>query len=215
MRLKLFLMLFISFSVMMLSSMDANAFRRSAIYSFTDPDFKEYKPKKVMLVVMDAGPDFRAAIETQVRKALEKSGIELVMERDLFPPTREWEPEKRREIAFRENIDSGLFIGVGTADRSVIPLGTQTFASGSATISGNSVYGSGQATTMNIQGVRSSAVFSAALVVADGGRVAWYADISTSAEGLFFVGNKGDAKAVAKQVLKALEKDGHLTVKKR
>ena len=197
-----------------LSIPDANAFRRSSTQSFTDPDFVAYQPKKLMLFVLDASPVFRAAIEEQVKKTIEKVGVTVVLERSLFPPTREWSQEKRREILDREGIDTGLFIGLGSADRSVIPMGTQTFASGSATISGDNVYGSGQATSVNIQGVRSSAVFSAALVVVEGNRVAWYADVTSSAEGLLFVGDKDDAKAVAAEILKALIKDGHLPKKK-
>jgi hypothetical protein len=201
--------------LLVLSISDADAFRRSSTQSFTDPDFIGYQPKRLLLVVMDASPAFRAVIEEQVKKTLEKSGLVVVLERTLFPPTRQWDPDKRREILSRESIDTGLLIGLGSADRSVIPMGTQTFGSGSATISGGGIYGSGQASTINIQGVRSSAIFGAALMTFEGEKIAWYADVSTSAEGLLFVGDKSDAKTVASEILKALQKDGHIVKTKK
>ena len=49
----------------------------------------------------------------------------------------------------------------------------------------------------------------------EGERIAWYADVSTSAEGLLFVGDKSDAKTVASEILKALQKDGHIVKNKK
>ena len=63
--------------------------------------------------------------------------------------------------------------------------------------------------------IRSQAEFSAVIMTVAEQRIAWYADISTKASGAFFVGEKGDAKAVAREIAEALAKDGHLTSQKR
>ena len=41
-------------------------------------------------------------------------------------------------------------------------------------------------------------------------RIVWYTDILTKAGSTFFVGSKGDAKAVAKGVLKGLIENNHI-----
>ncbi len=193
----------------------AFAFRSSNTQSFTDPDFKDYRPKKVLLVVMDASSEFRAEIEKQAGQVLAKAGLEVVAERQLFPPTRVWSPEIRKEILTREAVDSSLIIGVGRADKSVIPFATNTFSSATASGYGSTVSATGNSTTYNSYMVSSEADFSAALVSVSDGRVAWYADVSTKASGAFFVGQKGDAKAVAKEVVEALVSDGHVPKKQK
>jgi hypothetical protein len=193
----------------------AFAFRSSSTQSFTDPDFKDYQPKKVLLVVMDASSEFRAEIEKQAGQVLAKAGLEVVAERQLFPPTRVWSPESRKEILTREAVDSSLIIGVGRADKAVIPFATNTFSSATASGYGSTVSATGNSTTYNSYMVSSEADFSAALVSVSDGRVAWYADVSTKASGAFFVGQKGDAKAVAKEVVEALVSDGHIPKKQK
>lgn len=58
--------------------------------------------------------------------------------------------------------------------------------------------------------MKSQAEFAAVLFDVKTTRAAWYADILTKAGGAFFVGSKGDAKAVAKVILNALIENNHL-----
>lgn len=115
----------------------------------------------------------------------------------------------------REGVDASLVIGVGRADKSVIPFATNTFSNGRVSGDGSSATVTGNSTSYNMYAIRSQAEFSAVIMTVAEQRIAWYADISTKASGAFFVGEKGDAKAVAREIAEALAKDGHLTSQKR
>jgi hypothetical protein len=193
----------------------AYALRSSSTQSYTDPDFKGYQPKKLLLVVMDASPDLRRELEERASETLGAAGLQVVPERELFPPTREWTPDARKELMTREGIDASLVIGVGRADSSVIPFATNTFSNARVSGYGSSATVTGNSTSYNMYAVKSQAEFSAVIMTVAEQRIAWYADISTKASGAFFVGEKGDAKAVAKEIAEALAKDGHLVPRKR
>lgn len=109
-------------------------------------------------------------------------------------------------------------------------MGTQTFATtnvsgtldatstkmGPNTVNTNgAVRGTAQtnATSYNIIAANSKADFSAALIDVSNGRTAWYADITTKAQGTLFVGGKGDAKGAVKGIIESLVDDGHLRKK--
>ena len=69
------------------------------------------------------------------------------------------------------------------------------------------------ATSYNIVAASSVADFSAVLLDVSNARTAWYADITTKAQGTLFVGGKGDAKGAVKGVIEGLIDDDHLSKK--
>lgn len=209
---------------------NAFAFRSVSTESFTDPDYKSYAPKKVVIIVTNATNDARKIIEERLIGELAGHGVLGVKERDLFPPTREWTPDARRQVASENGVDSSLVVAVGASSASIRTVGRQTFGTTnvSGTVNANSTLSGPNAvrtdgtfrgtastntTSYDMVSARSSADFSAVLVDLSTSRTVWYADVTTKASGTLFVGGKGDAKASVKGVVDALVKDGHLKKK--
>ena len=206
------------------------AFRSTNTESFTDPDYKGFRPKKVVVIVVNAANDTRTAIEERLIERLADYGVKGFKERDLFPPTREWTPDARATILKENEIDSSLIVAVGASSASIRNIGTQTFSttnvsgtinatstrSGANTVNTNgTVRGTANtnATSYNIVAASSVADFSAVLLDVSNARTAWYADITTKAQGTLFVGGKGDAKGAVKGVIEGLLDDDHLSKK--
>lgn len=189
----------------------AQAFRSTHIESYVDPDYKDYRPKKMMLVVDNASSDGRRDIEERVVEALAKKGVQVLPQRRLMPPTRNYSPEDRTALFQREGVDSVLVVTAGAAASAVIPVATNSFSTVQATAnaSGNgvSVNGTQSTTSYNVYHASSKAEYSAVLFDVTKNHTAWYADISSKAAGTFFVGESGDAKAAAKGVVEGLEND--------
>jgi hypothetical protein len=213
-------------------SSNAFALRSTKAESFTDPDYKNYRPKKVVVVVLNAPNDTRKIIEDRLTDQLADYGVEAVKEREIFPPTREWTADARAEILAANGIDSVLMVAIGANSSSVRTVGRQTF--GSTSVSGNvnatstvtspntvntrGTYNgtaNSNSTSYDIVVARSKADFSAVLMDVATSRTAWYADVTTKASGTLFVGDKGDAKGAVKGVIDALEDDGHLSKRKK
>lgn len=209
---------------------NAFAFRSVSAESFTDPDYKGYTPKKVVIIVTKASNDARKIIEDRLISELADCGVLGVRERDLFPPTREWTAESRRQITVDNGIDSSLIVAVGTNSASIRTVGRQTFGTtnvsgtvtANSTLSGpNTIATDGtirgtantNTTSYDMVSAHSAADFSAVLMDLSTSRTVWYADVTTKASGTLFVGGKGDAKASVKGVVDALVKDGHLSKK--
>lgn len=66
----------------------ASALRSTDFESYTDPDYKGYVPKKIILLVANTSNEMRAQIEKRLKEAFKKKDIVLVSYRELFPPTR-------------------------------------------------------------------------------------------------------------------------------
>src|SRR4051812_45908533 len=80
----------------------AFAFRSTDIEGYTDPDYKEYHPKKVLVMVLNADHEQRKQIEERLIESFSDFGVQAVPERSLFPPTRDWTPEARNAM-LKEN----------------------------------------------------------------------------------------------------------------
>lgn len=205
-------------SILLLFCSPSNAFRSTKFESYTDPDYKGYTPKRVVLLVASQSFQLREVVKNRLIKSFEKKGVVIIPYRKLFPPTRTWSAEDQVKIYKRENIDSGLIVTAGTSSSAVIPIATQTY--GTTNVFGS--YGSrgtfhgsanSDSTSYNIYGARSIANFSAVLLDIGKNRTVWYADIVVKASGTAFVSKKGDAKGVTKGIIRGLEKDGHIKKK--
>lgn len=191
----------------------ALAFRSVDVESYSDPDYTNYQPKKVMLVVNEASQEMRTEIQERLVKELKRKGVVAVPERDVFPPTREYTPEDRAKVLESQSIDSVLVVSVGASASSMIPVATNTYGTvhGSATPTssgGYNVSGTTAGTSQNLYAAKSKSEFSAVLLDAKQGRVAWYADVQVKAAGMLFVGEAGDAKGAVGGIIEGMEKNG-------
>jgi hypothetical protein len=184
----------------------AAAFRSTDCESYTDPDYVGYRPTRVLLTIVSDSANARRMIRERLADELEKEGITVFDERDLFVPTRQWTVEDREAVFAARRIDAELTITAGASAASVIPVMMNSNSSVSAT--GGGAFGS--TTSYPVYAARSTAEFSGVLFDLEGHRVAWYADVYTKAAGLLFVGAKGDAKGAVKGIVNGLEEDGHI-----
>lgn len=199
-----------SAAILLISSLllcgTAHAFRSTEAKSYTDPDYKEYIPKRVVLIVQNTSNEMRKEIEHRAQEALHEKGITVIFYRDLFSPTRDWGKADHAAVFAREGIDSSFIISLGVRSEFVSPMA----AFGTTNIS--NAYGTGTAstTTVMINSAKSKAEFSAVLIDIANARTAWYADITISAGGTLFVGANKDARAAVDGLLEELVKEGHL-----
>jgi hypothetical protein len=203
-------------AALIMASGTASAFRSTDVESYTDPDYKGYQPKKVMIVVENASQEMRTEIEERLAKEFAKKGVEAIPNRKLFPPTREFSTEDRARILEAEGVDSALVVTIGESASQVMAIATQT--RGTAQMNARPTSGGGynatgtmNSTSQNIYAAKSKAEFSAVLFDATKNRAAWYADVQVKAQGTLFVSEKGDAKGLVGAVVDGLEDDGHLT----
>jgi len=210
----IWILLIVGIFAVALTSTNVHAIRSTKHESFTDPDYLNYQPRKIVLVVENTDNETRAAILKKIQKKFEKFGVTVVGYRNLLPPTRNWTPEDRAAIYEREGIDSVLVVTAGASASSVMHIATQSFGTTkvSGSTFGNTFNATGQSntTSYNIYSVKSKADFSAILLDVSNSRIVWYVDVRTKAGGYLFVGDKRDGKAVAKEIIKALEDDGHI-----
>lgn len=187
----------------------AQAFRSTNFQSFTDPDYQDFRPTRLLVTVVGDGGT-RRLIEERVRAALEKRGITVFSEYELFVPTRKWSAEARDAVYAKQRIDAQLTITAGESAASVIPIMTQTYSSATATTGATGASAFGTSTSYPVFAAKSTAEFSGVLFDVRAHRVAWYVDVLTKAGGTLFVGAKGDAKGAVKGILGGLEHDGHI-----
>ena len=162
--------------------------------SYTDPDFVGYRIGKVALVIEESGFEVRAEITKRLSKALKKKGVELVPNKELFPPTRTWTNESRRETYAQRGITSILIVTPGASSSSVVPIILGDVTEGRVTVYGSHATYSESTRQNKTVKAKSRAEFSAVLIDAATDRIAWYCDVLVKAGGTFFVGEKGDAK---------------------
>ena len=205
----------------MLAPATADAFRSTKQESFTDPDYLEFKPKAVVILVLSDNLEMRNIVEDRISADFEKRGITVFVNSKLFPPTREWDNAQKAEIYKRYTIDAGIVVAFGESSQRVSQVGSTTWGSATANTRGNttdisfdaSTTTHGSSTTTAIVSAKGNASFSAVMFDVRERRIAWTTDIYTKASGTLFVGGKGDAKAAAKAVVKGLIKDGHIPKK--
>ncbi len=188
----------------------SHAFRSTKQESFTDPDYLDYQPKAMTILVLSDNLEVRKIIEKRLIKDFEKRGIKVFLHDKLFPPTRDWDDVQRGEIYKRYSIDAELIVGIGTSSQQISQVGTQSWGSATATAYGNSARAYGSSTTTAIIKAKSNASFSGVMIDLSENRIAWTTDIYTKASGTLFVGDKGDAKAAAKAIVKGLIENRHI-----
>jgi len=209
-------------TILIIFTADSLAFRSSDYESYIDPDFVNFKPKSLLIVVQNASRSMTMEINERTEKYFSKKNISTSSYSQIFPPTRQWSAEEMSKRIEVQGIDGILIITVGASARSVIPIATKTFSrtniNGSVNTTNpyNNTFNANantNSTSYNVYSAKSKAEFSAVLMETESFRTAWYADVIVKAGGTLFVSEKGDAKGVTKTIVKALEKDGHIKKK--
>ena len=203
-------------AVLMFACGTASAFRYTDVESYTDPDYAGFQPKKVLLLVENASQEMRSEIEERLVKAFGKKSVEVIPQRKIFPPTREYTDEDKTKAFEANGIDSALVVTIGESASSVMAVATQSRGTDQITATPNgsggfNATGTTNTTSQNIYKAKSKAEFSAVLFDVGQNRTAWYADVQVKASGTLFVSEKGDAKGLVGAVVEGLETDGHLS----
>lgn len=195
-------------AALMLAATSAHAFRSTKVESTLDPDYRGFRPTKVLLAVENASQEVRSEIEERLTKELGAKGVQVVPNRKLFLPTREYSPQDRLATFEKEGIQAALVVSIGETASSIMAVATQTYGTANIQPSGQGYYATGSSTAVPIYNARSKAEFSAVLFDVAKNRAAWYADVLVKAQGTLFVSEKGDAKGLVKGVVEGLEDDG-------
>ena len=195
------------------ASDDAFALRSTKQESFTDPDYIDWQPRVVAILVLSDNLEVREIIQERLTKELEKRGIKVFLYNKLFPPTREWDESQRSEIYAKYSIDAGIVIGVGESSQNIRQYGSRSRGTANATVYGNTATAHGSSTTTAMVTAKSTASFSGVMIDLTEDRVAWTSDIYIKASGTLIVGTKGDAKAAAKGIIKGLIENNHIPKK--
>ena len=165
------------------------ALRSIEFRSFTDPDYENYKISS-FVVCFGATTMY---LEGVFLKSLERNksltNINWMSCEDLYSPTRDWTDEARRNYALKKGIDALLGVGY------------QFYAEGST------VYSSGSISSP----LTSQSEYEIVLFDWVENRKAWVGKVGVINRGTYFAGNaKGEAKALAKRLIKELRKSGHI-----
>lgn len=196
----------------------SHALRSIKHQSFTDPDYVGFKPAKVVLMVVAMDFEIRDTIQTHMIKALSKKKVEVFLYQDLFPPTREWTEEEIKQAYAEQGVSAGILVAAGASSSETMQVGSHSFSRGSTygnvqSNGDNATFSASNSASTQTYGIfkkNSRASFSAVLTDLKTNRIAWYSDIFTKAGGAFFVGEKRDAKAAVKGVVRGLLEKGHL-----
>lgn len=194
-----FLTLFLAFAVFF----SLSAFRHTDVEGHTDPDFRGYTFRTVVVHLPNATLDFEQIVVERLGKELRKRGIRMVLHENLFAPTREWDEATSAAVYREQGIDAGLVITIGNSGSGSTP-GMMMF-NASTSASGFTTGTISQGTMLN-----DYASFSIALIDTESRRTAWVGELDTRAGGLLFVGSKKTAKSLVNGLLRELEEAGHL-----
>lgn len=181
-------------------------FRSTDVSGHTDPDFPDYKFKKVVLQMPNASVDFEKYVVDKLTGALKKKGIGLVLYEDILPPTREWDAESITQAFEKNGVQAALIIFLGTSSSSSTPY--QMLYNETTTTTSHGSQSSGSATVMTIE--KDVTEFEMTLMDIETSRTVWVGDLKTKGSGSFFVGSKSTASGLVKGLTKELEKAGHL-----
>ena len=178
------------------------AFRHTDIEGHTDPAYRGYTFRTVVVQFPNASLEFRNYVIDKLEKEFEKLNIRMVQHDDLFTPTREWTAEESREIYESQDIDAGLVITIGSTGSKTTPGGVLF----NATTIGSTT--TAQAT--QIQYFSDHASFEIALVDVATQDTVWIGDLDTRGAGMLFTGSKSTAKGLVKGLVRELQSAGHL-----
>lgn len=182
----------------------------TSVKDFTDPDYITFTSKKLLLDATN--PLFDEAFKNKLKNI----DIEYLSTNSLFLPTRKYTSEDKVKIIKEKGFDSYLVINIESDDSSSRVVAYQTSSTANAYSSGyGNAYATGSSSTVPITSHRRQTGATAKLYDVKTGRMAWTADINTSASGALYMSNSGTVYSMVKKIIASLLAKGHLKNKPR
>lgn len=174
--------------------------------TYVDPEHKGKKYTKILIDSPNANFEFKDLLLSDICEKLQKYSVTCVRKDEIFPPTREYSDSQLFEVISNNKIDAWLVIGIGTGSSNSQYMGSNTF--GSATVYGNTAYGS--ANSMAMYSFSRQQGYSIAMYDMSTKHKAFIMDASTSASGLANVTNSVFASSLADKIVKEMSASGFL-----
>ena len=188
--------------------------------SYTDPDYVNYKPKKIVVSSISDDFEFNTKLEKQIIEKISRKGIEGVSYLDIFAPTRTYTSDQVFNKLMDLDITSLLVISPNSdASQSEVAFiqsySTSTATANAYSTSGGNVYGSayGTSNTMSVPMKNKTRQFTSEAKLYDSKtqKVAWLIQTKTAAQGWLYVGDGSLISDISSEIVSKLIKDLHLS----
>ncbi|WP_445946607.1 hypothetical protein [Shewanella sp.] len=174
--------------------------------TYVDPEHQGKSYSKVLIDLPNANFEFKEIVLSELCGALKKRSVVCLAKEDLLPPTREYSDNQLFQIIEKNEIEGWLVLQIGSGGSSSQYIGSQTF--GSATLYGNSAYGS--ANSMAMYSFNRQQGYSIVMYDMHTKHKAFIMEASTSASGLANITNSVFAESLASKIIKEMESNGFL-----
>lgn len=174
--------------------------------SFTDPAFEGEQYNSFVVNIFNADFQSQEMIASKTCEALVTAGAECTSALEVFPPTRSFSNEKKARILEERDIDGYLLIFIGDGSASSQYIGSQQF--GTVDVYGN--YATVNTSSSANYSYSRQEGYDLMLIDTETRDKAWVGGARTSGQGLANVTDTAFASSLARSVVEALEKDGHL-----
>ena len=156
---------------------------------YKDPDFLDYKIGSAILCFGSTTMVLEDSFIKSFSKQKSTKNLNWKTCDDVYPPTREWDPDSRNALALKNGFTSMIGVGI---DFAVTNDSTGTY------------YNDGIAISSPLS---SQSEYEIIIYDFESQRKVWVAKVGVVNRGTFFAGNaKGEAKALAKRLAKELQK---------
>jgi len=174
--------------------------------TYVDSECRGKIYSKILIDLPNANFEFKEIVVSELCNGLRQRSVACLSKEELFPPTREYSDNQLFQTINRNEIDGWLILEIGSGGSTSQYVGSQTF--GSATLYGNSAYGS--ASSMAMYSYSRQQGYSIVMYDMQTRHKAFIMYASTSASGLANVTNSVFAKSLAHKIIKEMESNGFL-----
>ena len=191
-------------SIMLASCISTN------VRDFTDPEYQTFTASKLLVVTPNQ------EFDDIFLKTLRNKNINISANRmgDVFLPTRKYDTEEMVKIVQRKGYDATIIITIAGDQSSSQVVSYMTNSSANAYSTGyGSAYATGSGTTVPITAHRRNTTSQAVLYDPVTQRKIWVADLSTKAKGSLYMQNDDTMESISEEVINALLRKHHLTIK--
>jgi hypothetical protein len=113
---------------------------KTNLTSFIDPDFKNTTYNKLMVFAIIDDLEMRSKFEKTIVEQFALNKINSMASMDVFPPTREINPEELPIVFETNRIDGVLQVSISDANAATKHVQGQTFTTGGGSVYGNNIY---------------------------------------------------------------------------
>ena len=182
----------------------------SKIQSFTDPDYKDAKFRKVVVNLNSLPISTRLKVEKIVIQRLTEAGYSPVLILDILPPTREYTNDEANSIVANSGVEYMLAINVLENTSSSSLAGFNTYTYGNVYAVGNQASANANTVTTPVVHAEGETSIQATMFDVKNGHKAWVASVATETSGTLFVGNIDSiANSAIEKIIDQIKVDGH------